>query len=117
MVKAQVVVARFTMEVAPPRVVPTTRRRTAAPARSLDPIAEDDREHLAYWSEYHQAAGDDIAAAPGTKTKRAPPQATITGGEPITMRDLGNGKHLPGGHGQRGRRASSRKLQGHRRVV
>ncbi|CAL5060135.1 unnamed protein product [Urochloa decumbens] len=121
MVKAQVA-ARFTMEVAPRLVVSSTTRRRTAPARSLDPIAEDDREHLAYWSEYQQA--DDAAAtanssgfaAAWTKTKRAPPQATITGGGPV--RDVGNGKHLPvDGHGQRGRRASIRKLQGHRRVV
>ncbi|CAL5023852.1 unnamed protein product [Urochloa decumbens] len=121
MVKAQVA-ARFTMEVAPRLVVSTTRRRTA-PVRSLDPIAEDDREQLAYWSEYHQqlqlqADDDDAAvttansssfAAAWTKTKRAPP--------PQCMRDLGNGKHLPDGQGQRGRRASIRKLQGHHRRV
>ncbi|CAL4971241.1 unnamed protein product [Urochloa decumbens] len=125
MVKAQVA-ARFTMEVAPRLVVSSTTRRRTAPARSLDPIAEDDREHLAYWSEYHQLQADDDDAATAnsssgfaeawTKTKRAPPRATITGGGP--MRDVGNGKHLPvDGHGQRGRRASIRKLQGHRRVV
>ncbi|CAN6271519.1 unnamed protein product [Urochloa humidicola] len=55
MAKARSVTARFTTEVAPAKVLSITRRRTAAPVRRLDPIAEDDREQLAYWSEssYH----------------------------------------------------------------
>ncbi|CAO2037262.1 unnamed protein product [Urochloa humidicola] len=99
MAKVRSVTARFTMEVAPAKVLSAVRRRAAAPVRRLDPIAEDDREQLAYWSEsyqYHhqlQQVADD--------------------GE--FMRD--HGKCSSDGHGgHRGRRASSRK-QGHRRVV
>ncbi|CAL4971240.1 unnamed protein product [Urochloa decumbens] len=114
MVKKAQVAARFTMEVAPALVVSSTtmRRRTAAPARSLDPIAEDDREYLAYWSEQADAAAtaNSSGGFAAAWTKMAPPLQCL--------RDLGNGKHLPDGHdGQRGRRASIRKLQGHRRVV
>ncbi|CAN6247093.1 unnamed protein product [Urochloa humidicola] len=97
MAKARSVTARFTMEVAPAKVLSTVRRRAAAPVRRLDPIAEDDREQLAYWSEYHQQQLQQVA----------------DDGE--FMRDLG--KCSSDGHGgHRGRRASSRK-QGHRRVV
>lgn len=45
--------ARFATEVAPPPVVVSSiMRGRKAPMRSLlDPIAEDDREQLAYWSD------------------------------------------------------------------
>ncbi|CAN6243144.1 unnamed protein product [Urochloa humidicola] len=99
MAKARSVTARFTTEVAPAKVLSITRRRMAAPVRRLDPIAEDDREQLAYWSEssYHhhqQLQADDDGEF---------------------VRDLG--KCSSDGHGQRGRRTSSSRKQSHRRVV
>ncbi|CAN6271520.1 unnamed protein product [Urochloa humidicola] len=95
MAKARSVTARFTMEVAPAKVL-SRRRTAAAPVGRLDPIAEDDREQLAYWSEYHQQQLQQVA----------------DDGEFI--RDLG--KCLSDGHGgHRGRRGSSR--NGHRRRV
>ncbi|CAN6243146.1 unnamed protein product [Urochloa humidicola] len=95
MAKVRSVTARFTMEVAPAKVL-SRRRTAAAPVGRLDPIAEDDREQLAYWSEYHQQQLQQVA----------------DDGE--FVRDLR--KCSSDGHGQRGRRASSSR-KGHRRVV
>ncbi|OEL22901.1 hypothetical protein BAE44_0016078 [Dichanthelium oligosanthes] len=103
MAKAQVA-ARFVTEVAPPQVVSIMRRGKVP--RSLDTIAEDDREQLAY--DHHQG----FAAV---WSLGAPAQAAREGTGGL-MRELS--KYFSDAHGQQvaGGWESGHKL-GHRRAV
>ncbi|KAL6629878.1 hypothetical protein ACP70R_029643 [Stipagrostis hirtigluma subsp. patula] len=114
MAKAQPA-ARFMTEVAPPQVVPIIRRRKVP--RSLDTIAEDDREQLAYGPD--QAAAAAAAATANSSgfaaacVRRAPSQRERrrTGG---FMRELG--KYFSEAHGGAGWESSHRQ-KGPRRGV
>ncbi|XP_062224021.1 uncharacterized protein LOC133922629 [Phragmites australis] len=109
--------ARFMTEVAPPQVVSIMRRKKVP--RSLDTIAEDDREHLAYGPDHHHqvaAAAANSSGFAAAWVKRAPraPQAQARARTGGFMRELS--KYFSDAHGQAGGWGSSHK--GHaRRVV
>ncbi|XP_062218262.1 uncharacterized protein LOC133918410 [Phragmites australis] len=113
MAKAQAA-ARFMTEVAPPQVVSIMRRRKVS--RSLETIAEEDREQLAYGPDhglhYHQAAAANSSGFAAAWPKRAPPQARARTGK--FTRELS--KYFSDAHGQDGSWEESGH-KGHRRVV
>uniref|UniRef100_A0A0E0JVW2 Uncharacterized protein n=1 Tax=Oryza punctata TaxID=4537 RepID=A0A0E0JVW2_ORYPU len=123
MAKAQAA-ARIMTEVAPPQLVSVMRRRKQV-ARSLDTIAEDDRElmHQAPYggdSHHHgvkkQAAATSsastFATAPLAFERQPPPASAPASG---FMRELSKWFSNKGLHGQDGWPESSR--EGHRRAI
>ncbi|XP_039793617.1 LOW QUALITY PROTEIN: uncharacterized protein LOC120659487 [Panicum virgatum] len=111
MAKAQTA-ARFVTEVAPPPVVAVMRRRKVP--RSLDTIAEDDREQLAACG---PASDHQGLAAAWSSRRAAPAPARERAGR--LMRELSKSRHFLDAHGQQagsGAWESGRKL-GRRRVV
>ncbi|RCV05365.1 hypothetical protein SETIT_1G078200v2 [Setaria italica] len=83
--------ARFVTEVAPPQVVSVMRRGKVP--RSLDTIAEDDREQLAYGPPPSSSEHLGFAAA---WSRRAPARERAAGG--FMMRGLSN--YFSDAHGQ-----------------
>ncbi|KAJ1278004.1 hypothetical protein BS78_04G046900 [Paspalum vaginatum] len=108
------VTARFVTEVAPPRVVTVMRRRKVP--RSLDTIAEDDREQVAYSG--GSSSDNEFAAAARCRSSSRAQARERTGGP---VRELSGYSASDADHGQPGggwdwERESGHKL-GHRRVV
>ncbi|KAF0935840.1 hypothetical protein E2562_036362 [Oryza meyeriana var. granulata] len=118
MAKAQAA-ARIMTEVAPPKLVSVMRRRKQV-ARSLDTIAEDDRELMQapYGGDSHHGGKKQAAATSSASTFATAPLA-FERQQPAAangfMRELSKWFSNNDVHGQEGWPESSR--EGHRRVV